>query len=96
MRRLSKVYFIQDLDSLNKMIVEADPAFMASFADLLLYNRNRNWVTELKKLMTKRSLILAVGAGHLPGEEGVINLLRKEGYEVTAIKNDLPVKKKKD
>lgn len=84
-----ELYKEQDLEALNKMILEMDPTFVSSFADLLLYNRNRNWVIKLKDLMKKNSLVLAVGAGHLPGEKGLLNLLRKEGYEVTPLENKI-------
>ncbi len=60
---------------------------MSGYMDLLLYNRNRKWARELKKLLPGRSLLVAVGAAHLPGKEGVIELLRKEGYTVEPVKN---------
>ncbi|NOT49966.1 MAG: TraB/GumN family protein [Chitinophagaceae bacterium] len=94
LRGFNKVYTTQNLDSLNKLIVEIDPTFTEAFADILLYNRNRNWVAELKKLMKEKSLVLAVGAGHLPGKKGLIDLLRKEGYEVTPVENNISPKKK--
>jgi hypothetical protein len=55
--------------------------------DLLLYARNRKWAKELKTLMPGGTLLIAVGAAHLPGEQGVINLLRKDGYTVTPVEN---------
>jgi len=54
-----------------------------------LFNRNRNWVAKLKDLLPKKSMVIAVGAGHLPGKNGVINLLKKEGYQVTPIDNKI-------
>jgi uncharacterized protein YbaP (TraB family) len=36
-------------------------------------------------MMKKESLFVAVGVAHLPGEEGVINLLRKAGYKVKPV-----------
>jgi uncharacterized protein YbaP (TraB family) len=38
-------------------------------------------------LLPEKSLLIAVGAAHLPGKEGVIELLRREGYTVDPIKN---------
>ncbi|HEX7845481.1 MAG TPA: TraB/GumN family protein [Chitinophagaceae bacterium] len=90
----NKLYTSQNLDSLNKIMFVMAPEFMTSYGDLLLYNRNRNWVAALKQLLKEKSLILAVGAGHLPGENGVIDLLKKEGYEVTPLQNTLPQEKK--
>ena len=57
------------------------------YEDILLTKRNINWVSQLKSLMKKESLFVAVGAGHLVGEKGLINLLRKEGYTVEPLMN---------
>jgi uncharacterized protein len=43
--------------------------------------------------MAKQSLVIAVGAGHLPGDKGVINLLRKAGYKVEPVRNEMIRKK---
>jgi uncharacterized protein len=79
-------YKKQDLKKLEDLMVQSE-AGMAQFTDILLFNRNRNWVKKLKGLLPDRSLMIAVGAGHLPGEKGVISLLRKEGYTVTPVEN---------
>ena len=39
--------------------------------------------------MHDRPVTIAVGAGHLPGKNGVIELLRKEGYTVKPVKNKM-------
>jgi len=62
---------------------------MSSFTDILLYHRNSNWVKKLIPLMPDKSLLISAGAGHLPGEKGVINLLRKEGYILTPVENKI-------
>ncbi|MFK7920487.1 MAG: TraB/GumN family protein [Bacteroidia bacterium] len=51
----------------------------------LLYERNRNWIPQLEKMMRKESVFIAVGAAHLPGEKGVIELLRAAGYKLRPI-----------
>ena len=79
-------YREQDLEKLSALIASADND-MSGFEDLLLYNRNRNWVAKLKTLLPEKALVVAVGAGHLPGEQGVIELLRKEGYKLTPVQN---------
>jgi hypothetical protein len=53
------------------------------FEDILLANRNRNWISIMESAMKQGTQIFAVGAGHLPGKDGVINLLRHAGYTVT-------------
>ena len=85
---LVSAYKKQDLQKLEELTKQTDMG-IASYVDLLLYNRNRNWVKKLKPLMLEKSLVIAVGAGHLPGENGMINLLRKAGYKVTPLQNKI-------
>lgn len=85
---LMKAYRDQDLDKLGELITRSEMA-TPRFEELLLTNRNRNWVHKMKTLLPGKSLLFAVGAGHLPGVNGVINLLRKEGYKVRAVKNKI-------
>lgn len=81
-----KAYNEQDLKKLEELIVKSDIG-MSNYTDLLLYRRNSNWVRKLQVLLPEKSLLIAVGAGHLPGEKGVINLLRKAGYTLTPMQN---------
>lgn len=53
----------------------------------MLDERNNNWVKILPEMMKKESVFVGVGAAHLGGEEGVINLLRKAGYIVKPVMN---------
>jgi uncharacterized protein len=85
-RQLAELYIHQDLDSIGQLSDKDDPG-MSGYMDLLLYNRNRKWARELDTLLPGKSLLIAVGAAHLPGKEGVIELLRREGYTVDPIKN---------
>ena len=52
----------------------------------LLEVRNQNWAEKMPAIMQTGSTLFAVGAGHLPGEQGVIQLLQNAGYTVTPIK----------
>lgn len=54
---------------------------------IMLDNRNTNWVKNMPELMKKESVFFAVGAAHLGGEAGVINLLRQAGYIVKPVMN---------
>jgi uncharacterized protein YbaP (TraB family) len=71
---------------MDSLIRKSDPG-MESYMDLLLYNRNRRWVEQMPPIMQNGSILFAVGAGHLPGEEGVIKLLLKKGYAVKPLNN---------
>lgn len=53
--------------------------------DVMINNRNANWVEKMPTLMMLRPTLFAVGAGHLPGEKGVLNLLRQVGYTVEGV-----------
>jgi len=54
----------------------------ASVYDKLLYERNRNMVSKIEGyLKTGETHFVVVGAGHLLGEKGIINLLRQKGYD---------------
>ena len=57
--------------------------------DALLKNRNLNWVKQLKTILPKNNIFMAVGAAHLFGIDGLIDLLRRDGYTVKPIVNKL-------
>ena len=79
-----EMYKAQDLKAMEKMIAEGDEG-LGEFAELLLNNRNRNWIPIMEKQMKEKATFFAVGAGHLGGEVGVVALLREAGYKVTAV-----------
>jgi len=83
--QLVEVYKKQDLNKMQELT--ADEEGMREFLDLLLYNRNANWVKKMPAIMRDAPALFAVGAGHLGGEKGVINLLRKSGFTVRPMKH---------
>ena len=85
-RQLVDLYNHQDLDGIDELSRKEEGG-MNGYMDLLLYGRNRKWAKNLNGLLGKKSLLVAVGAAHLPGPSGVIELLRKEGYTVDPVKN---------
>mgnify|MGYP000043811418 FL=1 len=82
--RMSSIYKTQDLDALYQLMAES-PEMMGS-QELLLDRRNRNWIPVMESAMKNSSTFFAVGAGHLGGSQGVLELLRKQGYMVKGIK----------
>jgi uncharacterized protein YbaP (TraB family) len=79
-------YKKQRLDDIEKIM--ANPEFgMEENQDVLLDKRNKNWVAQLKEIMKKGSVFTAVGTGHLIGKNGLIALLRAEGFTVRGLKN---------
>ncbi|MDR0505863.1 MAG: TraB/GumN family protein [Dysgonamonadaceae bacterium] len=51
----------------------------------MLKDRNNNWMKQLPALMKEKPSFIAVGAGHLVGEYGLLNLLEQAGYKVKAV-----------
>ena len=80
------LYKSQQLDSMQNMLVKSEFG-SEEYKDLLLNDRNKKWVKELKEIMKNESVFVAVGAGHLTGEYGLISLLKKEGYTVEPLTN---------
>jgi uncharacterized protein len=83
-REMQRIYRKGDLDSLMIFMTESAPELM-KYDDLLLNNRNKAWIPLIEKWIYEKPTFVAVGAAHLVGEEGVIQLLRNKGYKVTAI-----------
>jgi uncharacterized protein len=51
----------------------------------LITDRNKAWLKVLPDYLSKGNAFIAVGAGHLPGNEGVLALLRNAGYTVKPV-----------
>jgi uncharacterized protein len=79
-------YKNQQLSSMEKLLSKSEFGG-EKFNDILLVNRNKNWVSQLKNIMNKQSVFVAVGAGHLVGDMGLLSLLRKDGYTVEPLLN---------
>jgi uncharacterized protein len=84
---LTDAYRKQEINKMDELTKD-DPS-IGEFTDILLYDRNANWAKKLQELMQNSSLVVAVGAGHLPGKKGVLNLLKEAGYKVEPVKNEM-------
>ena len=84
---LVEAYMSQDLSKIEQII--SDPEIGGDDAeamDALIYDRNRNWIPKLVKMMPERACLVCVGAGHLTGDQGLLQLLRDRGYTVEPMK----------
>jgi uncharacterized protein YbaP (TraB family) len=52
----------------------------------LIFNRNSDWAKKIPAIIKNSPTLFVVGAGHLGGEKGVVNLLRKAGFKVEGVK----------
>lgn len=84
-RKMYQLYQKQDLDGLKKLLYDNDEYSQTEMDDLLK-NRNLKWMAELPGILSTQQTFIAVGAGHLVGEFGLINQLRLKGYVVKAVK----------
>lgn len=83
-QKLINAYLKQDLDALNEYMHQSE-LNSATFEDEFLNKRNEKWIPQIKKFVKKNKTFIAVGAGHLGGDNGVIELLRQEGYTVKPV-----------
>jgi uncharacterized protein YbaP (TraB family) len=83
---MMQVYKNQQINEIENLFSKSESG-MENHQDLLLNNRNKNWVGQLKSIMKTNPVFVAVGAGHLVGKQGLIALLRKEGYVVQPLLN---------
>lgn len=80
------VYKSEDVDAMQQLTKESDNVLTSKYDDILLNNRNKNWISKIIAVSKTKPTFFGVGAAHLGGEKGVINLLRKQGYKVEAVK----------
>jgi uncharacterized protein YbaP (TraB family) len=91
---LYKVYFdsmlhmyqLQQIGTMESMFTKSEFGLKDGL-NILLDKRNKNWVDQLKTILPVNTIFMAVGAGHLVGKNGLIELLRKEGYTLQPLLN---------
>ena len=75
-----------DGSALQRLLSEeqGSPALQELMERRLLKERNHNWIPKLLA-MPEKNKFLVVGALHLYGPDGVLNLLRQQGYKVQVV-----------
>lgn len=84
MKKMVSLYKSQDIEGMIQMMSEG-ASDLGPHEDILLTKRNKNWIPVMTEQSKKEATFYAVGAGHLAGKTGVINLLRQAGFTVKAI-----------
>jgi uncharacterized protein YbaP (TraB family) len=82
-----KLYKEQDVDKLLEYTLQSEGGTTPEVQNVMISERNRNWVKQFPVITKSKQLLIAVGAGHLGGKEGFLNLLKEKGYEIRAIEN---------
>lgn len=81
--KVEDAYRKGDLDMLDSL--EALTVFSDAFQEKFLYKRNEIQANSIDSIIKKQPLFVGVGAAHLPGRRGVIEMLRRKGYKVRPV-----------
>ena len=85
-QQMLAAYQAQDLNALLEASKNSSNDMLGKYEDVLLKNRNQNWIPKISRIAKEKPTFFGVGAAHLGGPNGVIALLRKEGFKVEAVK----------
>lgn len=83
-RKLADAYMAGDLNAILE-IVENPELSSPESTERLINKRNADWLRVIAAMLPTASVLIAVGAGHLPGEKGLISMLREKGYTVEKV-----------
>lgn len=79
------LYNQEKIEELFKYTQDSNKSVLKDYNDIMVNDRNKNWIPVIEKAATEKPTFFGVGAAHLPGKEGVLNLLKKAGYTVKPI-----------
>ena len=77
-----KAYMAQDLPKVHAFVADPDIVDVEAIGALRINERNLNWIKKLVKMIPEQACLVFVGAGHLLGDQGLLQLLRNHGYTV--------------
>lgn len=83
-QQLLDAYQAQDVDKLYEVSLESMDE-IEGMEQYLLIDRNEAWLPTMESSMKEQSTFFAVGAGHLGGKRGLLELLEEQGYTVTPV-----------
>jgi hypothetical protein len=83
LRRAIAAWRVGDVDALERILLLDAKADDPVAFDLLFNQRNHAWLPKIQQLFgNQQQEFILVGAGHLPGNDGLLQLLRAAGYQV--------------
>ncbi|WP_017733952.1 TraB/GumN family protein [Nafulsella turpanensis] len=77
-------YKNEDLNSLYHIIRDIQLG-MQDYEEVMINGRNQRWIPRMEQMAREEPSFFAVGAAHLPGNKGLIALLKRRGYEVEPV-----------
>lgn len=81
---LTVAYEASDLSEIDRLM-QQEEAKNEKFMKALLQKRNKVMVKRIPVFMEENATLFAVGAGHLSGEKGLLNMLEQKGFLVSPI-----------
>jgi hypothetical protein len=84
LQRMITAYKEENLEKLAQAMYESSPE-MKKYESSFLTERNKKWIAAIETFMQSKTTFIAVGAGHLPGNDGLLSLLREKGYTVKPV-----------
>lgn len=85
-KQLHDAYHAQNLAIIEKIVFDPEMGMDEDEMDRMSYVRNRKWMDRITTTLPVQRILVAVGAAHLVGKDGLINLLRSRGYTVEPAK----------
>jgi uncharacterized protein YbaP (TraB family) len=83
-QELLHCYLEQDVNKLYQLMIKDDDEFKL-FGNSLLKERNLLWLSRIENYVKEGCCFIAVGGGHLGGDDGLLKLLERDGYSVKPI-----------
>jgi uncharacterized protein YbaP (TraB family) len=74
-----------NISDIHRSLLSSKDSAHCSFNHIMINERNSKWLYKIMEISSSNNSFFAVGAGHLYGNNGLINLLRKKGYKVTPV-----------
>ena len=85
--RLTQAYLARDLEQLTTIANEqfSNSRVQQQLKQQLVVDRNKKMVVRMQPRIEEGNALIAIGALHLPGQNGVLSLLREMGYKVSRV-----------
>jgi uncharacterized protein YbaP (TraB family) len=88
-KEMLQIYLDRDLGKMvamnDRYMKMSDPELSSQFNDRVIVSRNHRMAERMESLLKEGKAFVAVGALHLPCEEGLLNLLSQRGYRVSRV-----------
>lgn len=84
--KLSTLYRNGDIEGMMQLNEDSNNSMTKKYRHIILDERNFAWIKTIKEITSENPTFFGVGALHLPGKNGILNLLRDNGFKVELVK----------